>query len=437
MEDGFSFDVACSPIHDDTATDSLLAGLSGALVRAGGQRRTTDAAPLDQALFHVVLTGGTERVVLERLAWREAAAGGEPAVLVSHPGHNSLPAALEILARVQRDGRVGRIVVLRSDADETGAAELRRLALLARVGPRLRTARIGAVGAPSDWLVASDHTPAVVRRSWGPEMVPIPLAELRARLADAVADPAVAGDLARGAARPREAADRDLGRSTALFGALRALASTHRLDALTLRCFDLIPEDGVTGCVALSLLPDQGLPAGCEGDVPSVVALLWLRLLTGAAAWMANPAWIDREAGELLLAHCTVPRTLVESYELETHFESGRGVAIGGRLPAGPVTLVRIGGASLQELFTCEGQLVSTPHVPQFSSSSAGSSTRVRPGLCRTQARVRVDPAVLDELLERPLGNHLLLTRGHRATLLRESHRLLHGAGPASSAAWA
>jgi L-fucose isomerase-like protein len=420
MEDGFSFDVACSPMHDVAATESLLAGLAGLLARAGGQRRATEAAPLDEPLFHIVLTGGTERGVLERLARRAAAAGTEPAILVAHPGHNSLPAALEILARVQRDGGVGRIVALRGDGDEAGVNELRRLALLSRVCLKLRAARIGALGAPSDWLVASDHAPAVVRRSWGPEMVPIPLAELRGRLADTVADPAVAGDLARAASRSRNVGEREVGRSIALRGALQALAAASRLDALTLRCFDLIPADGVTGCVALSLLADQGLPAGCEGDVPSVVALLWLRLLTGEAAWMANPAWIDREAGEVLLAHCTVPRTLVEDYDLDTHFESGTGVALGGRLAEGPVTLVRIGGADLQELFTCEGQL-----VPDRVSGSAGPSAGARPGLCRTQARVRVEPAAAEELLARPLGNHLLLARGHRAALLGESHRLL------------
>jgi len=418
MEDGFCFDVACSSLHDAAATESLLAGLAGALLRAGGERRATATVPPGQPLFHVVLTGGTERLVLERVAQRAAAAPGDPVVLVSHPAHNSLPAALEILARVQRDGGVGRIVTLRDAADDAGIGELRRLALLARVRLRLRGARIGAIGAPSDWLVASDHAAAVVRRSWGPELVPIPLAELRARLADAVPEAAVAGDLVRGAAGSRNGVQAELGRSITLHAALRSLAETHRLDALTLRCFDLIGADGVTGCVALSLLADAGLPAGCEGDVPSIVALLWLRLLTGEAAWMANPAWADREAGELLLAHCTVPRTQVTRYDLDTHFESGSGVALAGRLPDGPVTLVRIGGESLLELFASEGQVV--------RSSEGG-----RPGLCRTQARVRVAPAVLDELLERPLGNHVLLVRGHRAALLRESQHLACS-GPAA-----
>jgi L-fucose isomerase-like protein len=414
MEDRFSFDVACSPLHDAAATDTLLAGLSGALARAGGRPETTETAPLDRPLFHVVLTGGTEKLVIERLARRESAAGVEPVVLVSHPGHNSLPAALEILARVQRNGRVGRVATLRDGSDEGGVEKLRRLALLARVALRLRAARIGAVGAPSDWLVASDHDAAVVRRSWGPEMVPIPLSGLRSRLAGLGPDAATAEDLSRKATASGGPGESEVARSTAVHGALRALAAQHRLDALTLRCFDLVGEGGVTGCVALSLLADQGLPAGCEGDVPSIVGLLWLRLLTGEAAWMANPAWVEPEAGELLLAHCTVPRTLVDAYDLDTHFESGSGVAIAGRLPEGPVTLVRIGGETLRELFTCEGHVAPAPRAS---------------GLCRTQARVVLtEPAPLQTLLERPLGNHLLLVRGHRAALVRESHRLLHGA---------
>jgi len=102
---------------------------------------------------------------------------------------------------------------------------------------------------------------------------------------------------------------------------------------LTLRCFDLIGDDGVTGCVALSLLADQGLPAGCEGDVPSIVGLLWLRLLTGEAAWMANPAWIDPDAGELLARALHGAAHAGRVIHLDTHFESGSGVAIGGRLP--------------------------------------------------------------------------------------------------------
>jgi hypothetical protein len=34
----------------------------------------------------------------------------------------------------------------------------------------------------------------------------------------------------------------------------------------------------------------------------------------------------------MVLAHCTVPRTMVRAYDVRTHFESGLGVAVAGDL---------------------------------------------------------------------------------------------------------
>jgi len=403
----FSYDVAASLLQEGSALDGTLAGLESRLGRAGGHRQDSDSAPLDRPLFHLVLTGGTERTVLDRLERRARRAGPEPVVLLSHPDHNSLPAALEILARVRQRGGVGRIVDLGHDA---GAA-VAKAALLAGAGLRLRAARIGAFGPPSDWLVASSQPPEVVRASWGPLVVPIPMDEVLGRLDPASREAEVARDLATNATPPADPHDGEVARATVVLHVLRDLAREHRLDALTLRCFDLVAHERTTGCLALSCLADEGIPAGCEGDVPSVVALLWLRLLTGEAGWMANPARLDPRSGEVLLAHCTVPRGMVAGYRLQPHFESGLGVALGGDLAPGPVTLLRIGGADLRELWLGEGELLRT--VPQA-------------GLCRTQARVRTDPELVRGLLERPLGNHVVLARGHRGALLRDSHRLLH-----------
>ena len=107
----------------------------------------------------------------------------------------------------------------------------------------------------------------------------------------------------------------------------------HNLDALTLRCFDLVLQDRATGCLALAQLNDDGVTAGCEGDIPSVLGLLWARLLTGRPGWMANPARVDAGRGRLVLAHCTVPISLVTGYTLRSHFESGLGAAVQGDCP--------------------------------------------------------------------------------------------------------
>ncbi|MCX8014004.1 MAG: hypothetical protein N3A02_06910, partial [Rectinema sp.] len=138
------------------------------------------------------------------------------------------------------------------------------------------------------------------------------------------------------------------------------------------------------------------------GDIPSVIALDWLKLLTGCTGWMANPSRIDiRDGGAtMLIAHCTAPRSILARYGLRSHFESGIGIAIAGVFESGPVTLVRIGGSLLDCLWQAEAEIIESPR---------------REGLCRTQAVVRLPSEKAREMLSSPLGNHLVMIRGHWA----------------------
>ena len=190
-----------------------------------------------------------------------------------------------------------------------------------------------------------------------------------------------------------------------VFGALADLAAGQRLDAVAVRCFDLVTRRGTSGCLALAELNDRGTVAACEGDLASAVAMLWVRELLGTASWMANPVHADPGSGLLRLAHCTIPRSLVTGFELRSHFESGKGVALAGSLPPGPVTLVRLGGRALEQAFVAEGHAV--PATP-------------REDLCRTQVDVTLAPGEVAELLARPLGNHLVLVPGNWAARLRD-----------------
>jgi L-fucose isomerase-like protein len=147
----------------------------------------------------------------------------------------------------------------------------------------------------------------------------------------------------------------------------------------------------------LAELNDAGVVAGCEGDLVSTVGMLWLSRLLDTPVWMANPAQIDQAAGTLRLAHCTVPRSMVNSYGLRSHFESGLAVGIQGKIPPGGVTLVRIGGVQLDRLWSVNGEATSAP--PEED-------------LCRTQLEVRAPSEALAELLHAPLGNHILVVPG-------------------------
>jgi len=281
----------------------------------------------------------------------------------------------------------------------------------------MRGTRIGAVGEASDWLVASSQKASVVASSWGPAMESIPFEELRARMGE-LGEPGEEGGawlpaggtaaFLEGSAFRREASDSDLRKSDAIYRALRSIVEEKRLDCVTLRCFDLVTLDGSTGCFALSMLADEGIDAGCEGDIPSILALRWARLLSGRAGWMANPSEIDPGEkggkGRILLAHCTVPRSLLSGYGIRSHFESGLGLAVAGSFASGPVTLLRIGGAALDKAWIAEG----------FISGSPSDE-----GLCRTQAVVEMDHEDLARLLDEPLGNHLVMGMGHFAGAAR------------------
>ena len=74
-------------------------------------------------------------------------------------------------------------------------------------------------------------------------------------------------------------------------------------------------------------------------------------------------------------------------------------------LPAGPVTLLRIGGSSMDRVWLAEGEIL-------------------RPGnaedLCRTQAEIQLTAGGrVADLLRAPLGNHLVLVSGRHLERLK------------------
>jgi L-fucose isomerase-like protein len=404
-EPRFVYSVVASSLHDHHAVETLTAPVRGLLDDLGGalvdiDRQGTDSGPLPQ-LF-VVATGGTERLLLDAIA-RNAA--GHPSVLVAHRGHNALPAALEAMAAIEQNGGRGRIVSM------TGDVTADRRALDEAVGDleavvAMRSTRLGVIGGPSSWLVASSPTPEVVRRRWGPEVVTVEPTRMIELTRTPVTPTGVLAERFTRVADPvRSTVDREaVDTAMAVRAALADVIDNEQLDAVTVRCFDLLGDPGTSGCLALASLNDDGIVAGCEGDVPSALAMLWVRNLLGQPTWMANPASLDVDRNELLLAHCTVAPSMVESFALDTHFESGMGVGISARFSAQPVTLIRLGGADLDECWIAEGAIVATGDDAD---------------LCRTQVTVELSSGNVGDLLTHPLGNHLVLATGHHEQRLR------------------
>lgn len=347
----------------------------------------------------LILTGGTEGLALARLSSLRG-----PVVLLAHPTHNSFPAALEILARVRQMKRRGKIVFL-GDVPEDGD-ELQRTLTLMKARQALEGTRLGRIGVPSEWLVASLPDDRAVEEAWGIRIVDVASEELLDRVRQASPDDSAAvvkewKSSAGGCVEPNDA---DLASAGRVCTALKGIARDHSLGACTVRCFDLVTDLSTTGCMALSQLIDDGQMAGCEGDVPATVTMMWMHALTGAYPFMSNPQQVVAERNAVWLAHCTIARRLVSGYTLRSHFESGLGVAIQGASREKAVTLARLGGPGLTELFVSDGRIL----------EDGRSEDR-----CRTQYLVELALPV-STFLEKPLGNHHVLVPGHFAPLLKE-----------------
>jgi L-fucose isomerase-like protein len=387
----FGYLEIASPLHDGATVARITATLRRRLDEIGGRPVTAPEERTVEPLVILVATGGTEALVLDALRRRHDRVPFEPALLAAHPLHNSLPAALETLARVHADGGRGRIVQLGPGSPTRLARAIADVVVV----HRMHRTRLGIVGEPSPWLVASVPDSELVRTRWGIEMVPIDISSTIEghHHADADRTRAVAVHFA-GTAPPTPA----LVEAAKLHPSLVDAIESADVDAVTVRCFDYLDELQTSGCVALAQLNDTGVVAGCEGDVASAVAMLLVRALLDQPSWMANPAWIDVDHDRIVLAHCTIAPSLVEHVTLHTHFESGLGVGLRGRFADGPVTLIRLGGSALERCWVAEGH---AEHINEVDD------------LCRTQVAIQLTGASVEELLDAPLGNHLVLVRGH------------------------
>ncbi|MDR0988912.1 MAG: fucose isomerase [Prevotellaceae bacterium] len=360
--------------------------------------RQIDRLRPDDFYLLFLATGGVENLVVhqfERLS--------PPVFLLADGAQNSLAAALETATWLRNQGI--KCEILHGQPSEL-SHRIRQLHLEFQAQRALSNTRIGVIGAPSSWLVASGVDYLLAKRRWGVEYVDIPLERVMScyeQITDAQAADQAA-QMCQQALACREPSTEDMLKAVRLYRAIRQVALDERLDALTLSCFKLIEPTGTTGCLALSLLNNEGIIAGCEGDLQSIFTMLAVKALTGKSSFMANPSVIHPSTREITFAHCTIGTAQTEKFILRNHFESGTGVGIQGIVPLGNVTILKCGGECLDEYYVSGGQLVENSNELN---------------LCRTQLRVRLDTTT-HYFLKNPLGNHHIVVQGEHESLFEE-----------------
>lgn len=362
----------------------------------------------DGATMVLVGSGGVEEMVkacIDRLP--------PYVVLIADGLKNSLAASLEILSWMRIDRRHGRVLhgttsFIMQGIDDYACAH----DALAKLNGK----RVGVIGKPSGWLIASNVDYQALSERWGIEMVDVPLDEVvkdyQAIADDEVQD--ITHEFISQAIGVKEPSRDEVVKAMRLYRAVKAIVERYHLDAFTLNCFDLIPTTRTTGCVALALLNQEGIPAGCEGDEQTLLTMLAVQAATGEMTFMANPSKIlDNDAREMVFAHCTIAPAMTDRYIVRDHYESLSGVAVEGIFDPMDVTVVKCGGTSMEHYFISKARLL------ECTSN---------PNMCRTQLRLRLEQP-LDYFLERSIGNHHVIVRGDHATRISAALRLL-GSNP-------
>ena len=390
-----------SPLHDEAAVNAASASFLTAIEEGLGFRFEFHGSDFstygtgDLSLIYV-RTGGTEGLFQEIYDRLEG-----PVLLLTSGKSNSLAASMEILSFLNRQGRTGEIIHGSIDYIAQRISVLEKVAVARK---KLRGARIGVIGQPSDWLISSTADPAALSDKLGISLVDIPITELvdEYHRASSCCETFAAVRAKFDASAPKSLHCYSEG-AFKIYVALKVLVERYGLSGLTLRCFDLLDAVSNTGCLALAMLNAEGIPAGCEGDVPALVSMMVGHALTGVSGFQANPSRIDPEAGEILFAHCTIPLNMVSDYTFNTHFESGIGIAVSGNIPSGDATIFKLSG-DLTRSFCSEAELL------RCQSESS---------LCRTQAVLKIRGSAAERtsvcreyFLKSPVGNHHIIFPG-------------------------
>ena len=186
---------------------------------------------------------------------------------------------------------------------EAGENLERTLAFLraAALGRRLRRARIGIAGGNVPGMTEATTHEIAMKKVLGPRMVPVDMVGLlkSGRSQDRAAAEDVWNRVKCDAGQVK-VPDADGLDAVGMYLAIKEVVRKEGLAGLAFGCY---PDFMGCACLATSLLADEDIPIGCEGDANGVVAMLMLMRLTGEPTH--NTDWLDPlPDGTMVFSHC-------------------------------------------------------------------------------------------------------------------------------------
>ena len=373
-----------SSLHEQTRINEQTEKLLNQLIQSSEHEfNIVDIDELYNADLSLILiqSGGSEGLFLSNFDKLK-----EPYYLLTYGHNNSLAASLEILSYVKDNNLIGE--VLHGDTEY----------LNNRIDSLLsKSTRLGVIGKPSDWLIASNVDYEKAKKIHNIELIDIDIDEV-VSMYEKEENYDISYNFDK----------EEIIKSTKLHSVLKKIVAKYQLDGLTIRCFSLLEKINTTACLGLALLNDERITSTCEGDIPAMISMHILNKLVGCPGFQANPSRIDVVNKKMVIAHCTLPLSMTNEYSLDTHFESGIGVAVKGEMKEEVITIFKI-SKDLRNYFVTTGKIIKNLNDPN---------------LCRTQIEISVDDNI-EYFLNRPYGNHHIIVYGdHKDEIIKYMNKI-------------
>lgn len=354
-------------------------------LKFAGERKTKS-----NSLIILTATGGTEEITESLISGYNV-----PTLLLANSQKNSFAASMESYSYLKNKFRVK--LFYSDDADEIKSAVVNFIDVINAID-KINSANVGQIGEPSSWLLTSKNVNDF--GSFKTKLTRIEVKELAAEVESA--DLHFVTDVLHKMLENYKnisVDDESLLTSAKVYTAMRAIVEKEKLSAITIRCFDLLDKK-YTACMGISLCNDEGIVSGCEGDLHATFSMMIGSYITDQPAWMANPSSVNIKNNSIILAHCTIPSTMLvdkNNSTLTTHMESGLSTAVQGSMKKEKVTIFRTGG-SFNKMLITTGEII--------------DSGMNDPALCRTQAEIKLN-CNIEEWIESSLGNHQVIVYGN------------------------
>jgi len=325
----------------------------------------------------------------------------KPVLILANSRKNSFASSLEAYAHLKEKYPLQTFY---SDANSEIISVVDKFSRSVKAFEQINSAHFCLFGKPSDWLLTSKDFSGF--GSFDTKYTQLDIEELVLKV-DKISDGKTKEIINQWKSSFSEVLveDKSLIDSAKVYIALKEIVNQKEIDVLSIRCFDLLKYN-YTACMGLSICNDEGITAGCEGDLPTTFTMSIAQELSGQSIWMANPASVNKENNEITFAHCSVPQSFLASVNdsgLTTHMESGMSTAIRGPLNKTIVTILRI-SSDFKRLAVIKGEIIETDMRDM--------------SLCRTQAVIRIESDV-EKWIETTFGNHHVIVYGNILTELK------------------